>query len=368
MKITGANSLTFTRIIEHAKQIKGLHIVGIIDCHSPEVLDEMEAKVESGELVEAEGGGLRQEDFLVLLGSELEIYDEGCLGPIHVLCFLPTMKAMRQFSEWLSSYLKNIHLSSQRIYATGKQLQEKVKSLGGLFIPAHVFTPFKSLYGKGVKSSLAEVFDPKRIDAIELGLSADTVMADHIAELHDYTYLSNSDAHSLGKIAREYQIFELRELSFKHVAEALLKVNQQKIVANYGLDPLLGKYHQTVCADCFERVTQDRCPHCGHQRIIQGVADRIQALSTPGVIPPVRPPYIHQIPLEFIPGIGPKSFEKLLDHFGTEMNILHRVPKESLREVIPDKLADAIILARNGELTVKAGGGGKYGSIMAKDR
>ena len=83
----------------------------------------------------------------------------------------------------MSGHVKNITLSSQRIYCDGRTLQKTVKSLGGLFIPAHVFTPFKSLYGKGVRSSLTEVFDPELIDAIELGLSSDTEMVKDIEEL-----------------------------------------------------------------------------------------------------------------------------------------------------------------------------------------
>src|SRR5699024_10601815 len=109
----------------------------------------------------------------------------------------------------------NITLSSQRYYGSANELQYKVKELSGLFIIAHVFTPFKSLYGKGVRTSLKEVFDPDLIDAIELGLSSDTSMADQIAELHDYTFVSNSDAHSLAKIAREYQEIIMEEPTFK---------------------------------------------------------------------------------------------------------------------------------------------------------
>ena len=146
--------------------------------------------------------------------------------------------------------MKNIHLSSQRIYVSGKELQQKVKELNGLFIPAHVFTPFKSLYGKGVKHSLTEVLNPEYIDGIELGLSSDTYMADGIAELHSYTFLSNSDAHSLGKIAREYQTIAMNEPTFTELKKALSHEDGRGIVANFGLDPLLGKYHQTVCEKC----------------------------------------------------------------------------------------------------------------------
>src|SRR5699024_7925354 len=110
-------------------------------------------------------------------------------------CYLPSLEKMKQFSKWLSIKMKNISLSSQRYYGSAKYLQYKVKELSGLFIPAHVFTPFKSLYGKGVKYSLTEVFDPDLIDGIELGLSSDTHMANEIEELNDYTFLTNSDAH-----------------------------------------------------------------------------------------------------------------------------------------------------------------------------
>ncbi|GLB58073.1 endonuclease Q family protein [Cytobacillus sp. NCCP-133] len=365
VKITGAKSLTFTNIIRHARNEKGLDIIGIIDCHSPEVILEMEALMEEGSIVEHIDGGLQYGDLTIIPGSELEIYDENCKGPIHVLCFFPSIPVMREFSGWLSGYLKNITLSSQRIYASGKVLQKKVKELGGLFIPAHVFTPFKSLFGKGVKRTLAEVFDPDLIDAIELGLSADTSMADQIAELNKYTFLTNSDAHSLKKIAREYQILEIEEPAFKEIRMALAGKENRKVKANYGLDPLLGKYHQTVCSECYSPFDEDKgeCLHCHHHKFIKGVADRILELSSAEKKQINRPPYIYQVPLEFIPGLGPKMLEKLLNHFGTEMDILHHVPISELERVVPLKTAALIGKAREGKLNLKAGGGGKYGKI-----
>lgn len=366
VKITGSKSLTFTNIIQHARTIKGLDIIGIIDCHSPEVIQEMEALIRDGEIVEAKRGGLLYGDMLILMGSELEIYDDNCKGPIHILAFLPDMARLKEFSQWLSHHLKNINLSSQRVYITGLELQKKVKELGGLFIPAHVFTPFKSLFGKGVKQSLNEVFDPNLIDAIELGLSANTQMADQIGELHRYSYVTNSDAHSLGKIAREYQQIRMKELSFTSFQEALYSQDGQYVEANYGLDPLLGKYHETVCAHCHEKakLSDQSCEACGHTKFIKGVATRIRELQTSKEGKKGRPPYIHQVPLDFIPGLGPKLFQKLLDHFGTEMAILHHVPEEALYEVVPKRVAELIVSARNGELQFHAGGGGRYGKII----
>ncbi|MFP5109549.1 endonuclease Q family protein [Neobacillus sp. C211] len=365
VKITGAKSLTFTNIIEHARHEKGLNMVGIIDSHSPEVILEMESLIQSGDVVEHPDGGLVFGDLTVIPGSELEIYDEQSNGPIHLLMFFPSLSIMREFSSWLSGHLKNIQLSSQRIYATGLVLQKKVKELGGIFIPAHVFTPFKSLYGKGVNQSLTEVLDPELIDAIELGLSSDTTMADQIKELHDYTFVTNSDAHSLAKIAREYQVIAMKEPTFLELQKALKKEDGRKIIANYGLDPLLGKYHKTVCAACHHPAADGDqiCTQCGNKKIVKGVADRILELKTAEQGPEDRPPYIHQVPLEFIPGLGPRLLEKLVDHFGSEMAILHDVPYEGLKEVVPERIADLILKARAGKVNLAAGGGGKYGKI-----
>ncbi|WP_423407294.1 endonuclease Q family protein [Heyndrickxia sp. MSNUG] len=365
VKITGAKTLTFSNIISHARDHKGLNMIGIIDSHSPEVLGEMEELLAAGELLEHPDGGLMYGGMSIIPGSELEINDEDTHGPIHVLCYFPYLKTMREFSEWLSLHLKNIHLSSQRVYISGRELQKKVKSLGGIFIPAHVFTPFKSLYGKGVKQSLSEVFEPELIDGIELGLSADTMMADQLSELHRYSFLTNSDAHSLAKIAREYQKIEMDQPSFRELQLALKQEGGRRIKANYGLDPQLGKYHRTVCAECFTHIHSDEeaCSQCGSFKKVKGVADRIAELKTEEVFKGYRPLYIHQVPLDFIPGLGPKMLESLLDHFGTEMSILHSVPFDSLKEVIPEKTAAIIDKARSGQLAFKAGGGGKYGKI-----
>lgn len=365
VKITGARSLTFSNIIEHARDLKGLHMIGIIDCHSPEVILEMEELLEAGELVQHEKGGLNFGGMTVIPGSELEIYDEGTNGPIHVLCYFPSIEVIKEFSNWLSHHLKNINLSSQRVYVTGRELQAKVKEMGGLFIPAHVFTPFKSLYGKGVETSLEEVFEPDLIDGIELGLSSNTEMADGIAEIHRYPFLSNSDAHSLAKIAREYQAIEMIEPTFTNLEEALQGKNGQRIIGNYGLDPLLGKYHETVCEKCLEPASTntEQCSNCGHHKFTKGVAQRIKELQTAESGPSTRPAYIHQVPLQFIPGLGAKMLEKLLNHFGTEMAILHKVPPQALAEVVPQKIADLIVRARDGKLSIHAGGGGRYGQV-----
>src|SRR5690606_12342152 len=76
VKITGSKTLTLSNILHAAKNQKGIDIVGIIDCHSPEVIEEMEDLIAEGKLKElADGGLLYEEQTLLMMGSELEIYD-----------------------------------------------------------------------------------------------------------------------------------------------------------------------------------------------------------------------------------------------------------------------------------------------------
>ncbi|RKQ16143.1 TIGR00375 family protein [Oceanobacillus bengalensis] len=365
VKITGAKTLTLTNILKESSRNKGIDLIGVIDCHAPAVQQEIKQLVAKGEAYELVDGGIRFEKATLLLGSEIEIYDENCHGPIHVLCYLPTLENMGYFSEWLTTKMKNITLSSQRYYGSAKELQYKVKELEGIFIPAHVFTPFKSLYGKGVKKSLTEVFDKDLIDGIELGLSSDTEMADQISELHQFTFVTNSDAHSLAKIGREYQEIYMEEPSFKEFYFALHHAYGRSIKQNFGMNPRLGKYHTTVCNHCLTELRTDvkQCPNCGSKTIIKGVFDRIQELKDIEVNDVSRPPYLYQVPLEYLPTLGPKTYGKLLERFQTEMNVIHHAPFEELLAVVSEKLAHAIIDMREGKLKVNAGGGGKYGTI-----
>ncbi|MCG1022955.1 endonuclease Q family protein [Sutcliffiella horikoshii] len=365
VKITASNKLTLEAVLEEARFRKGLDMIGVIDCQVPEVLVGLRNSLARNEVSELTDGGIRIGDVTLILGAEIEIFDENCQGMIHALCYMKTVEKMVEFSNWLSNRMKNVTLSTQRVYENATEIQHEVRRLGGLFIPAHVFTPFKSLYGKGVKSSLSEVFEPGLIDAVELGLSSDTSMAERLEELEKYAFLSNSDAHSVGKIAREYQRVRMKEPTFEELRLALKEVEGRKVVANYGLSPQLGKYFTTVCEKCFSHPLQgkDACHVCGHAKFIRGVSDRISELAGSNEPRRSRPPYIHQVPLDFIPGVGPKTLAKLRGVFGTEMGILHEASFEELVKVVGEKVASLIVAARSGKVTLKAGGGGRFGRI-----
>ena len=164
----------------------------------------------------------------------------------------------------------------------------------------------------------------------------------------------------------------VEDISFKEILKALKNEEGRKIIANYGLDPKLGKYHRTYCEKCDQPIPGEapvtHCPNCDSSNITMGVLDRIEMIKDKEETksPSTRPPYIYQIPLSFVPGLGGKTIDKLLENFETEMNILHKLSKDDIEAVMGEKIANQIINAREGNVTIQAGGGGIYGKISSK--
>ena len=374
IKITAARSLNFANIAKECVERKGINLVGIIDCASPYVIEDIERFLATGEAYEIPDGGIIYKDKVcIILGSEIEtseVNDEGNTGSAHNLCYFPSLKDIKAFSNEMRGHIKNITLSSQRANISAYQLIDIVEKYNGVLVPAHCFTPHKSFYGN-CTDSLKKIFKEKydRIPAIELGLSSDTFLADQISELETKSFLTNSDAHSLPKIAREYNKMQLEGISFKEFLMALKNEGGRKIVANYGLDPKLGKYHRTYCEVCDKRIEGDapvtRCQECESKNITMGVFDRIEIIKDKKETksPEIRPEYVYQIPLTFIPGLGGKTIDKLLNHFGTEMTILHKLSNDDIEAVVGQKIAKNIISARDGKMHIVEGGGGVYGKV-----
>ena len=376
IKITAARSLNFANIAKECADRKGINIVGIIDCASPYVIEDIERFLQTGEAYEIEDGGIIYKDKVcIILGSEIEtseVNDEGKTGSAHNLCYFPSLKDIKAFSKEMEQHIHNITLSSQRADISAYYLVDIVEKYNGVLIPAHAFTPHNSFYGN-CTDRLSKIFKEKfdKIFAIELGLSSDTYLADEISELETRTFVTNSDAHSLPKIAREYNKMLLDGISFKEVLKALKNEDGRKIIANYGLDPKLGKYHRTFCEKCGKPIEGEppvtRCPDCDSSKITMGVLDRIEIIKDKQTTksPDFRPPYVYQIPLTFMPGLGGKTIDKLLSNFETEMNILHKLSEDDIEAVVGEKIAKSIIDARTGNVKIHSGGGGVYGKLTA---
>ena len=123
IKITAAKSLNFANIAVECEKRKGINVVGIIDCASPYVIEDIEKFLKSGDAYELEDGGIIYKDKVcIILGSEVETSEKGRngkSGAAHNLCYFPHLKDIKAFSNELSHHLKNITLSTQRTDLSG---------------------------------------------------------------------------------------------------------------------------------------------------------------------------------------------------------------------------------------------------------
>ena len=293
---------------------------------------------------------------------------------VHHLIILPSLDSAMEMRGKLKGNLESD--GRPRIRMEGSQIMSIAHETGCIIGPAHAFTPWTSIYKEfdSIKDCYGQM-----PDFLELGLSADSDMADTIAELKDIPFLTNSDAHSPWphRLGREFNELEIKKLTFEGVKDGILN---KKIKANYGFDPRLGKYHHTACSKCYTLYSiQDaikmkmKCP-CGG-KIKKGVDFRIHELSNWEVPhhPIDRPPYIHILPLAEIISIThgkgvttvyvQKIWKEMIKRFGNEINALINAPMEEVNN-IDAKVGSVIMAFRNKTLEIKTGGGGQYGEII----
>lgn len=369
VKITASSQLILENIWKVAKNQKGLQLIGLIDAACMGVLEDLENLHRQGALQLLSGGGYMWNGLALFLGSEVEIAHGQTGKEAHFLAYFPSIETLSAYASSIRPWLTNPNLSTQRLKMDGDTWLQIVADHGGMALAAHAFTPHKGVYGNCV-SMMGEMFqDPKQIKGLELGLSANAAMALQIRDTHQYGYISNSDAHSLNSIGREFTLYDLPSLNFTEWSKAL-DPKSKGIVTNHGLEPLLGKYYRSYCLHC-ERLAQDEvpmstCSSCG-QGMILGVWDRIQMIGDFQGEPPQRAHYHAHVPLLMLPGVGLKTYERMIRELGTEIDILYNLSLEAIRDMAGAVITKQIEGARRGILPIRPGGGGKYGRVTKVD-
>lgn len=382
---TSKNMLINT--IAYQSKLKGLDLVGTGDAFHPEWLKIIESGTEPSKTgiysVEKSENDLNAQ-LLKTVGAP-EVEADKCKfiltaevedrNRVHQLIILPSIDLAYEIREELPS--KNIDKEGRpRVEMSGAELMNLVRDFGGLIGPSHAFTPWTSIYKEF--DSIYDCYGDTP-DFLELGLSADTDMADKIEELQDIPFLSNSDAHSPWphRLGREFNEIEIKKMTYKSFKEA---INSKKIVGNYGFDPRLGKYHETGCVRCYQTFTIEearkikmRCPCGGLIKI--GVKDRISDIAKwdKPHHPEFRPPYTHILPLaeiiSLVYGKGittvfvQKIWKEMVQEFGSEIGVLIYAHLEDVVK-IDSKLADVIGAFRENTLKIQPGAGGSYGKII----
>ncbi|MFB6166718.1 MAG: phosphotransferase, partial [Candidatus Nanohaloarchaea archaeon] len=286
-------------VIAEQADIKGLDLVGTGDILNPSWREHVEEETrETGEGVREADNGTR-----FLLTVEVEDTDR-----IHHLLIFPDLGAVEDVYDSFSRHSSDIDREGRpRLDIAGRKIADICERHGVLLGPAHAFTPWTAVYKEF--DSLQDCYGNSTdyLSFLELGLSADTELADSIAEHHDLTFVSFSDAHSPWphRLGREFTRFEVEKASFGEIRKALEREDGRGTVLNVGFDPREGKYHCTACSDCGQKYTLEQaekfgwtCQECG-KTVKKGVKDRILELSDTETrdSPGFRPGYVHLFPL-----------------------------------------------------------------------
>ncbi len=368
-------------------RLKGLSLLGTGDFTHPAYFQEIRSQLdETGKgLLRLKGG--KADDPLFLLTAETShIYTQGGRGRrIHMMIFAPGLAAAEKINLRLGA-LGNVKSDGRPIFGfSAKDLVKVVLDIepACLLVPAHVWTPWFSVFGsQSGFGSLEECFEEEtaQIFAIETGLSSDPAMNWRWSALDDLTLISNSDAHSPAKIGREANIFET-ELSYPALIEAIKQKDPARFPATIEFFPEEGKYHydgHRSCRVCFSpgqsREQNDCCPVCG-KKIVIGVMHRVEELADrpPGFRPPGAISAIHLVPLEEIIAAGyglgsgskrvRREYLNLLERGGAELEILLDKSAAELTSFMDSRLVEGILRVRQGLVTVHPGYDGVYGRV-----
>lgn len=396
---------------------KGISIIGTGDFTHPKWL--LELKESLAEIAP----GLYQlkdksaEAYFMLTTEMSSIYKQGeKVRRQHTLLFAPNFKAVDRFVAALEKKGANLKADGRPI--TGIHCENLVKialeaDKDFLIAPAHAWTPHFGVFGSlSGFDSIEEAFgnEAENIFAIETGLSSDPKMNWQVSGLDKYSLISNSDAHSLRKIGREANVFEIqeKEISYNKIISAIKNKNSKEFLYTIEFFPEEGKYHldghgtcKFSCEPAKTKKLGNICPVCG-KKLLVGVLNRVDQLADHeyGFTPPSYIPFKSVIPLEeiiaevFNVGTGskrvlevyekmvgcvpppysspPKGGNKKIPLLGWEglgkgvygeFAILLDLSEEQITKISSREIATAIMRVREGKVRVEGGYDGVFGKI-----
>ena len=388
-----------------AAQRKGVDLIGTGDFTHPKYLSEIseqlvpnEAKFGFFSLKEQNAVGAADPVF-ILTGEVACIYSlSGKTYRNHLLLAAPDLEAVKRIVAELGA---RGNLSADGRPILGLSAEELTKivlaaSPESLVIPAHIWTPWFSTFGsKSGFDSWRECFGKMadQILAVETGLSSDPPMNWQIKELDNLAIISNGDAHSAPKVAREATVYELGKPTYHNLVQALknsARLDKKNLPADYikytiEFYPEEGKYHWDGHRDCGVRLSPeesrragDICPKC-RKPLTLGVLHRVNQLATrtpkeaEDYARSWRPGFKKIVPLvEVIADtVGQKPgtkkvnalYEELIVAGGNELNVLLNLSKSDLSAMTRPEVVDAITRMRAGQLQINPGYDGEFGEV-----
>ena len=380
-----SQEMGITTLARWAK-IKGVNVLGTGDFTHPLYLADLKNKLEmtDGGLLRVKGD--RDGLYFIPTVEVSNIYHQaGRLRKIHTLLIVPDLEVVEKINLRLRSR-GNLSADGRPTFTfPAKDLVKLALDVSPdcLVVPAHAWTPWFSVFGSNSGfDSLEECFEEEteNIYAIETGLSSDPAMNWRVSALDRIALISDSDAHSPRKIAREANVFDCAP-AYKEIVAAIKSHDPMRFLFTIEFFPEEGKYHYDGHRKCGvawspaeTRRHQGLCPVCG-AKVTVGVMHRVEALADRenGYILPQAIPAKHLVPLEEIladalrakPGTKTveREYERLTGLLGSELKILLDVEEEGLQKNCQPNVWERILRVRREEVKVEPGYDGVYGKI-----
>lgn len=368
--------------LEKWARIKGLNLLGTGDFTHPEWIKELKSSLKD------DGSGILKTKtgmpFLAQTEVSLVYTDGGKGRRVHTVILAPNLETADQITDYFKSKGRVDYDGRPIFKITCPDLSESMMKISKdiEIIPAHIWTPWFGLLGSmSGFDSVEEAFkdQSKNIHALETGLSSDPAMNWRLSKLDKFSLVSTSDSHSFWpwRIGREATIFDLKNLTYKHIIHALR--TKEGLFGTIEVDPGYGKYHydgHRACNVCLNPKDTKKlngiCPKCGKPVTI-GVEYRVEELADRklGFKPKDGKEFYKMIPISDIiagvigAGVASKGvwtvYNKLIEKFGNEFNIMMNVKEEELAKIVEPKIAETIIKNRQGKIEVIPGYDGEYG-------
>jgi len=324
-----------------------------------------------------------------VLGTEIScIYKKNDqVRRLHHNLFFPKISDVEKFNKVLEDRGCNLKSDGRPIIGVqSKELLEIMLDINeeSMIIPAHAWTPWFAIFGsKSGYDSIEECFEnlSPHVHAIETGLSSDPAMNWRLSALDNIMLVSNSDAHSLPKLGREANAFDLDEFNYKNIFDIIRSRDIKKFLYTIEFYPEEGKYHYDGHRDCNLRLLPKEsakhkgiCPQCG-KKLTLGVMNRVDKLADndDGRKPKNFVPYKSIVPLEeilsevFDKGVKTKivseTYENMIEKLGSEFEILLDIDIKKIISEFGEMAGEAIRRVREGEMIIEPGYDGEFGTV-----
>jgi PHP family Zn ribbon phosphoesterase len=201
------------RDLSDAAKIKGVNLLGTGDFTHPQHLSDLKRDLTE----DRDGFFFYNNSYFVLSAEIANIFSlGGKVRKVHNVILAPSFEIVDQINDGLRKWGR-LDYDGRHIF--GRMCTELMDLCMGisrdvLVIPAHIWTPWFSLFGSNSGfDRIEDCFQDhvKNIHALETGLSSYPAMNWRLSQLDRFSLVSNSDSHSPypWRFGREANVFEI---------------------------------------------------------------------------------------------------------------------------------------------------------------